>query len=140
MQHILRSPNAWASAQRLTLSGAAEHYQKALAIAPGLASARNHLAWVLATCGDAKVRDGVRAVELAEKANQLAGGKDAAVLDTLAAAYAEAGRYGEAVRTAQTAIELAQGAGQGEQARQIGERLKLYQAGRPYREGSAPAP
>jgi hypothetical protein len=79
-------------------------------------------------------------VVLAEGANQRAGGKAAAVLDTLGAAYAEAGRYGEAVGAAQGALGLAQAAGQTESARQIEARLRLYQAGRPYHEGSARKP
>jgi len=58
----------------------------------------------------------------------------------LAAAYAEAGRFSDAVQTAQQAVELAQRAGQVVQARQIQERLQMYEAGRPYYEGSTPAP
>ena len=112
-------------------------YEQALAVDPGLPSARNNLAWTLATCGDAAVRNGARAVALAEAANQAAGGKDAAILDTLAAAYAEAGRFADAVRTAQAALELVKGAGQAEPARQIQERLQLYQSGRPYHEESS---
>jgi spermidine synthase len=69
----------------------------------------------------------------------LAGGKDPAVLDTLAAAYAEAGRLGDAVRTAQAAIAMIKGAGQADQARAIQKRLKLYQGGQPYHEGTSPA-
>ena len=62
------------------------------------------------------------------------------MLDTLAAAYAETGRFDDAVRTAQGVLELAKAAEQTEQARRIQERLELYQAGLPYREGSKPAP
>ena len=111
-------------------------YERAMAIDRGLVSARNNLAWMLASCADGSVRNGARAVELAAGANQVAGGKDAAILDTLAAAYAAAGRYEEAVRTAQAALELVKGAGQAEQARQVEDRIKSYQAGRPYHEGS----
>ena len=95
---------------------------------------------MLATSGDGSVRDGARAVALAEGANRMAGGKDAMLLGTLAAGYAEAGRFEEAVRTAQVALELAQAAGQAAQARQIQERLRLYQASRPYHEGSTAKP
>ena len=101
-----------------------------------LGRARSKLVWMLATAADASIRDGVRAVALAESANRTVGGKDPWILDTLAAAYAEAGRFEDAVRTAEAAIELANGAGQAEQARRIKERLELYQAGRPYREGA----
>jgi tetratricopeptide (TPR) repeat protein len=121
-------------------SEAIAHFQKALTIQPDEAERPNNLAWVLATCGDASVRDGLRAVALAERANMLAGGSSPAILDTLAAAYAEAGRFGDAVRTAQAALKLVQQSGQMEPARQFQERLKLYQAGRQYHEGSTPLP
>ena len=62
------------------------------------------------------------------------------MLDTLAAAYAEAGRFEDAVRTAQKALELTKSAAQAETARGIEERLRLYQAGRPYRGAMAAAP
>jgi hypothetical protein len=55
-------------------------------------------------------------------------------MDTLAAAYAEVGRFNDAVRVAQAAIEVLQASGQGAQAQPIQDRLKLYQAGRPYRQ------
>ena len=116
------------------------HFSKALEIDPGLRTAQNNLAWLLATCREAAVRDGARSVELAEKANQSAGGKDPGILDTLAAAYAEAGRFNDAVRTAAKAIELARGGGQTEAARRIETRLQLYQSGGRYREGATGAP
>jgi Flp pilus assembly protein TadD len=100
----------------------------------------NNLAWLLATCGDGSVRNGQRALELAERANRLAGGQDVRVLDTLAAAYAEAGRFEEAVRTVQAAIQLASATGRTESARRMQERLRLYQAGQPYREATALRP
>jgi tetratricopeptide (TPR) repeat protein len=112
------------------------HYEQALRLMSEHVGVRNNLAWVLATSRDGAVRNGARAVALAEGANQSAGGKDAALLDTLAAAYAEAGRFEDAVRTAQAAMELVQAAGPAEQTRQIRGRLKLYQAGRPYHEGT----
>ena len=106
----------------------------------GSLTALNNLAWLLATCGEASVRDGARAVELAAKANAIAGGKVAGILDTFAAAYAEAGRFGDAVPAAQQAIELAKLAGQAEAAQRIQARLQLYQAGQPYREGTSTVP
>ena len=108
-------------------------YEKALGLDAGLVSARNNLAWLLATCPEGAIRDGVRAVGLAEAAARQTEGKDAAVLDTLAAGQAEAGRYEDAVRTARAARVRAQAAGQEEWARGIQARLELYQAGRPYR-------
>jgi tetratricopeptide (TPR) repeat protein len=111
------------------------HYEQVLRLQPGDAGARNKLAWLLATCADASVRNGARAVELAQQADRLAGGGEPVIMDTLAAAYAEVGRFGDAVRTAQAAWELVQAAGQVEPARRIQQRLRLYQAGQPYREG-----
>jgi spermidine synthase len=54
-------------------------------------------------------------------------------LDTLAAAYAAAGRFAEAVAAAERAVPLAESGGQAELARRIQSRLELYRAGRPYR-------
>jgi Flp pilus assembly protein TadD len=111
-------------------SEAISHFQRALQINPDYSEARNDLAWELATSPQASLRNGRQAVELAERANQLADGKDVDVLDTLAAAYAEAGRFDDAARTARKAIELAQ-AGQPDQLSQLNSELKLYEAGRP---------
>ena len=119
---------------------AIQHLQQALRFKPDHAEAHHCLARVLATSGDASVRDGARAVIHAEQALRLSGGNDARILGMLAAAYAEAGRFGDAVRTAEAAMDLASAAGQAAPARQIQERLLLYQAGRPYHEGSTPAP
>ena len=57
----------------------------------------NDTAWILATNPNASVRDGAEAVELAQRAVKLSGGQEPAILDTLAAAYAEAGRFADAV-------------------------------------------
>ena len=67
----------------------------------------NQLAWMLATYPDTSVRNGAEAVTLAQRAVQLSGGREPAVLGTLAAAYAEAGRFPEAVQTARKALDLA---------------------------------
>src|SRR5208282_798188 len=84
------------------------HYQKALQIEPDNAEAQNNLAWVLATCPQASLRNGNQAVALARRANQLTGGGNPVVLGTLAAAYAEAGRFPEAEETAQRALQMAE--------------------------------
>ena len=116
---------------------AAHHYELALQFNPNLAEARanlavahNNLAWALATAGTEGVRDPGRAIQHAERACELTGRKDAGALDTLAAAYAAAGRFDEAIRTAQSAIELAADA---ELAADIRTRLELYKAGQPFR-------
>jgi tetratricopeptide (TPR) repeat protein len=105
----------------------------ALARRPGWSSAMGELAWILATHEDARVRNGPEAVELAERAAQRGEVAPHWILNILAAAYAEVGRYEEAVTTARRARELALGAGQMRQASVIEERLTIYAAGQPYR-------
>jgi tetratricopeptide (TPR) repeat protein len=107
-------------------------YQTALQIKPNYAEAHNNLAWELATASQASLRNGGKAVELAERANQLTGGENPLILHTLAAAYAEAGRFSDAIQSAQKANELAQAAGQQNLARQLNGELKLYEAGLPF--------
>jgi tetratricopeptide (TPR) repeat protein len=86
-------------------------------------------AWVWATSPDAKARDGKRAVESATKACELTAWKDAALLDTLAAAYAEAGDFDSAVTWQTRSNALLSGA----EAKADGEaRLKLYREKKPY--------
>ena len=92
----------------------------------------NQLAWVLATCPEASVRNGAEAVELAQRAVQLSGGREPAILGTLAAAYAEAGRFPEAVQTARKALELATQQNKQALAESIKAKLPLYQAGTPF--------
>jgi len=116
------------------------HYQEALRIKPDYAKALNNLAWLRATCPDQAFRNGAEAVLLAERAARLSerktsrGGDAVAALDTLAAAYAEAGRFREAVSTAEKAEQAALAAGGREMAREIRSRIELYRAGQPYRE------
>ena len=108
------------------------YLQQALQIKPDYPEALNDLAWELATAPEAPLRNGGKAVELAQRANQLASGKDLDILGTLAAAYAEAGRFHDAIRSARRAIESAQATGQQEQVTQFIGHLKLYEAGLPF--------
>ena len=63
------------------------------------------------------------------------------ILEALAAAYAEAGRFAEALATAQRALQLAEAQSNGVLAEALGSQLKFYQAGAPYRDaGPADAP
>jgi tetratricopeptide (TPR) repeat protein len=102
---------------------------------PGLSQALNNLAWLLATCGDDRLRNGAEAVRDAEQACALTGYKQAGFLGTLAAAYAEAGRFPEAVSTCQRTIQQARAAGQTQFANINAQLLQLYHAGRPYHAG-----
>jgi len=112
------------------------HFQKVLEIKPDYLEVQINLAWVLATSPQASLRNGNKAVELAQRANQLTGGENPVILHTLAAAYAEVGRFSDAMRSAQKAIELAQAAGQKDLAGQLNGELKLYEAGLPFHEKS----
>lgn len=96
------------------------------------ADAASMLAWLLATAADERLRDGVTAVALAERAVAAAGdAPDADRLDTLAAAYAEVGRFPDAVATARRAE--ANAAATPDLAREIAARVTTYEQGRPYR-------
>ena len=95
------------------------------------------IAWVLAASPDTSARNGAKAVELAQTADRLADGGDAAIASVLAGAYAEAGRYPEAVSTAQRAMQLATTQTNAPLAGAIREQLENYQAGRPWRDASA---
>jgi tetratricopeptide (TPR) repeat protein len=118
--------------QKGSIDEAIPHFQKALQIAPADLTIQNKLAWLLATCPQASLRNGNKAVELARHDNELAGGKDPVLLGTLAAAFAEAGQFGDAVQSAQKAIELAQAAGRQDLAGRLNGELQFYEAGRPF--------
>ncbi len=107
-------------------------YQKALEIKPADPAVHNNLAWLLATCPEASLRNGKKAVELARQANALTGREDPLMLHTLAAALAEAGRFSEALETAQRALRLAEAQSNTGLAGQLQLEMKLYQAGSPY--------
>jgi tetratricopeptide (TPR) repeat protein len=107
------------------------HFQNALQIEPADMEVQNNLAWLLATCPQASLRNGDKAVQLARQANELAGGKNPVILGTLAAAFAEAGRFGDAVQSAQKAIGLARAAGRQDVAGKLNGELQRYEAGLP---------
>ena len=118
---------------------AAAELNRALQLAPDEVSALNSLAWLLATAGVDSVRDGKRAVQLAERANALTGNNNPAILHTLAAAYAEAGRFDEAMQTARRAMKLASRADNNAVYNAIRDELPLYELGLPYHQ-TAKAP
>ncbi len=116
------------------LPEAIAQYEQALRIRPDYARACNSLGWLLATNGGSTAQNHEDAIQFATRACELAAGKEPAYLDTLAAAYAAAGRFPEAVTTAQKAIELCRPEGRPELADRIASRLELYRAGRAYYE------
>jgi protein O-mannosyl-transferase len=104
------------------------HYEQALEIAPQDALARNNLAWILATSSDGSVRDGTKAVELAQQAVQISSNGDPNFLRTLAAARAEVGQFAEAVATAEAAKALASTQSKPELASRLEKEIALYRA------------
>jgi tetratricopeptide (TPR) repeat protein len=120
-----------ARSKRKEYDKAIKDYDEAIRIRPRDAASLNELAWLLATCPDAKCRDGKRSVELATKACQLSEWKNGIYIDTLAAAYAEAGNFDEALKWQEKAMqdpEFANAYGQ-----EVKERLALYGNNKPYR-------
>jgi tetratricopeptide (TPR) repeat protein len=115
---------------------AASAYRAALDLNPDLVGPLTALAWILATSPQQDLRDPVEAVRLAGKAVQMTNHGNASVVDTLAAAYAAAGRFDDAVYTARSALGLAESTGEERLAEDIGYRLGLYKMGRPYSESS----
>jgi protein O-mannosyl-transferase len=83
------------------------HYEKSLAIARESPVALTNLALIFATCSDPQFRDGRRAIQLATQADELSGRNNPSIVRTLAAAYAETGRFEEAIETARRALKLA---------------------------------
>ena len=110
------------------------HFRKALEVNPDFADALNNLAWILATSPVAARRDGATAVALAARAVRLSNGQDMGTLDTLAAAYAEAGRFPEAAQTARRAVALAEQQNQQTLIAPIQAKIRLYEAGKPFRD------
>jgi len=108
---------------------AVRHFREAVRLDPDWLPALNGLAWLRAT--NPAVLDPGEAVRIASHATELTRRRDPLVLDVLAAAYAAAGRYREAVDAAEAAVAIAFRR-QPALAEQIRERLNLYRAGKPY--------
>jgi tetratricopeptide (TPR) repeat protein len=122
--------------QRGLQKDAIAEYEHATRIFPRDFVARNNLAWLLAASFDASIRDGNRAVEVAEQTVQLSGGKDPKYLRTLAATYSEVGRFSEAIAVAQQAAALATMQGKTDVVNRLKKDLVLYQEQVPLRETS----
>jgi len=118
------------------------HFQKALAIEPGFAEAHdpaenNNFAWSLATNPEAGKRNGALAVILAEGACRRTHYQTTVMVGTLAAAYAEAGRFDDAIATAQKAVALARQNGESDLLQKNQDLLALYRQHQPYHESPA---
>ncbi len=110
------------------------HYLKALRLKPDAPDVLNNLGWLLATCPDAHIRDGAQAVKHAVRACELTQYGVTPMVGTLAAAYAEAGRFDEAISTAEKACLMASESGDQGLLKRNQELLVLYRAHRPYHE------
>jgi tetratricopeptide (TPR) repeat protein len=109
------------------------HFREALRIKPNWEKPMNSLAWILATHSDPKFRNPAEAIRIAERACELTNQKDAGFLDTLAAAYAAAGRFADAVATAEKAVQLTASDDNKQRHQAILKRLQLYKNHQPYR-------
>ena len=113
---------------------AAQQFALAVAVAPDRPFLLNRLGWLLATSPEDGIRNGARAVEVAERAVAITARQDTVSLDTLSAAYAEAGRFDEAAATAREAVALAERQGNRGAASELAGRLSLFQMRQKFRE------
>ena len=118
--------------QKRQVDQAIAYYQKALEINPQYVQARANLAWALATTPQTPILKAV-AVKLAQQANQLTGGANPMALHILAAAYAQNGRFPEAVETAARSLQLATDQNDTALAEALRTEIDLYEKGIPYR-------
>lgn len=111
---------------------ALEDLEKAHGLKPEDTGVLNNLAWLLATSPDDAIRNGTRAIELARKACELTEWKEAHIISTLAAGYAESGDFAKAREFSQKAVDAS------EDSEQVKEQLKgelaSYTAEKPWRE------
>lgn len=114
---------------------AIENYRLSLQLAPEDPRTLRDLAWLLATSPEPQLRDGAEALRLLDAAEVAlkAGWPPMDLLDTRAAAYAELGRFDEAVQTAQEALRQAKRVSSEVQTDKLTARLRLYEKRRPYR-------
>jgi pentatricopeptide repeat protein len=115
-------------------AAAAEHFSAGLKLDPDHVGTLTNLAWLRATCPDSTLRDGAAAVREAEKAARLTQRRDPEVLDVLAAAYAEAGRFDDALAVLQELHRRVAGDTRAPLAR-LEKCRRLYMEHRPYRIG-----
>jgi tetratricopeptide (TPR) repeat protein len=113
-----------------------EEWQKVLAVEPDNGNAMSNLAWVFATSPEDSLRDGAQAVQLAEQALRISGERIPMIFRTLAAAYAESGRFPEAVQAAQQGMQLANSQGNLGLVTELQGNITLYQQQQPLRDPS----
>jgi protein O-mannosyl-transferase len=123
------------------LDEAVAHWNESLKISPDSMNAQANLAWVFATSPDASMRNGVKAVELAKQVIERLGHTNDAnaiiILRTLAAGYAESGRFPEAIDTAQQALQLALGQNNSALTNSLQSNIANYRKNLPWRDPEA---
>jgi tetratricopeptide (TPR) repeat protein len=113
-----------------------EEWEKVLAIQPDNGNAMSNLAWVLATSPDDSLRNGGKAIQLAEEALRISGRRIPILFRTLAAAYAEIGEFSKAIQTAQQGVDLANSQGNSGLAAELQGNIALYEERQPLRDPS----
>ena len=111
-----------------------QHLREAVRLRPDWPDALNAEAWAMATSENERLRNGTEAVRLATKAAELTSYLQPAILKTLAASYAEAGQFQQAMVTAKDAVEKAQRSNQTNLVKDIEQALASYQTNQPYRQ------
>ena len=112
---------------------AMNHYASALLLNPDFPDALDGLSWILATAENPALRNGTEATRMAEKACELTGRKDAQTLKTLAAAYAEVGRFNDAVSILQSLTSVQPGVA-GTESSNAPQMLAAFKSGKPWRD------
>jgi len=113
---------------------ALKQYYLLLESDPDSVNTLNPIAWILSTNEETRLNNSAEAVKFAIRACELTDYNEPQIIDTLGAAYAADGKFGQAIEAAQKAIELATSSDKKDLAEEIGERLELYKQGRPYNE------
>jgi len=116
------------------LSEAIAQYETSLQLRPRSATIHSNLAWMLATCADPSLRNGPRALALAQQADKLSGGANPKVLRSLAAAHAENGQFSQAIDAAQRALQLARDQRESPFKQALHNEIALYELAQPYHE------
>ena len=129
---------AWAQYETGDHASARRHYSESLRLDPNWTYKTNRDAWMLATNMEPSGRNGLRAVQLARRICQATEFQQPEFLDTLAAAYAETGRFSEAVTTVERAINLLEEfriAPENQEA--LKARREMYKRHQPYHESKS---
>ena len=116
------------------VSEAITYYERSLEMDRRSATTLNNLAWVLSTCPDGSLRNGPRAIELAQKAVEFSARENPIFIRTLAAAYAESGRFNDAIEVAEQALQSALAQENSALARSLHMDIDLYRMNFPLRD------